>query len=711
MSPKAHAAARFASLTPVFSPRSVAILGASSDPTRIGGRPISYMKQRGYAGRIMPVNLNRTEIQGLPAYPTLAALPEVPDVAIVAIAGEAAVTAVAELAAMGCKGAIVFTAGFAEVDPSGCGPETDTQNRMVATARAAGMRLLGPNCLGLFNDRIGFYPMFSSSFEGGWPPKSKSGGGIGIASQSGAFGTHLFSVMRNRGIATPICVTTGNEADITIGDVIGWLAEDPDTDVIAAYAEGIHESESLLAALQAAKDARKPVVMMKVGSSRLGRVAAQSHTASIAGDDAITAAVLAEFGVVRARSTEQLVDIAYAATRKIYPAGNTLGVITLSGGAGVLVSDVAEEIGFPMPEMPEAAQDALRALVPFAAPRNPVDCTAQVFNDSTLIGRFGDSMVADGGYKSVLGFFTQAGGAPTLFPKIKAELGAVAARYPDRLYCLSVIATEDMWTQYEDAGFLVFEDPTRAVVALHAMGRFGDAFAAPALSAPPSVSMVVLPPANPNEADAKRLLEQAGIAIVPERACATASAAVAAAEAFGFPVVMKILSPDILHKSEIGGVLVGVADAAAVREGFATLLARAPAGARVDGALVARQASGVECIMGIVRDPVFGPMAMFGLGGVFVEILADVVFRRCPFGVAEAETMIRSVRAAPLLLGARGRAPVDIAALATMLARLSVFAHQAGPDLLSVDLNPVFATPSGAFAADAVIEVGAPHGH
>ena len=708
MTTKAHQSARFSSLTPLFSPRSVAIVGASTDPTRIGGRPISYMKQRNFAGRIMPVNPNRATVQGLPAYASLADLPEVPDVAIVAVAGDAAEAAVAELAAMGTRGAIVFTAGYAEVDPSGHGPETAAQDRMVATAKAAGMRMLGPNCLGLFNDRIGFYPIFSSSFEGGWPPK-KSVGQIGIASQSGAFGTHLFSVMRNRGLATPICVTTGNEADVTIGDVIGWLAEDPDTDVIAAYAEGIHESESLMAALQIAREARKPVVMMKVGTSHIGRVAAQSHTASIAGDDAVTSAVLAEFGVVRAHSAEHLIDIAYAATRKIYPVGNTLGVITLSGGAGVLVSDAAEALDFPMPEMPAAAQDALRALVPFSAPRNPVDCTAQVFNDPPLIGKFGESMVRDGGYKSVLAFFTQAGGATTLFPHIKAQMEAVAQKYPDRLYCMSVIAAPDMWAAYEDAGFLVFEDITRAVAAMHAMGRFGESFAAAKPSLPPEVVKIALPGRTPNEAEAKILLEKAGIAIVPERGCATVAEAVAAADAFGYPVVLKILSPDILHKSEIGGVRLGVANADDVRTEFAEIMACAPFGAHVDGVLVARQASGVECIMGIVRDPVFGPVAMFGLGGIFVEILKDVVFRRCPFGVAEAETMIRSIRAVPLLLGARGTKAVDMTALATMLSRLSVFAHQSGEALMSVDLNPVFATSEGAFAADAVVEIV--HGH
>jgi acyl-CoA synthetase (NDP forming) len=275
---------------------------------------------------------------------------------------------------------------------------------------------------------------------------------------------------------------------------------------------------------------------------------------------------------------------------------------------------------------------------------------------------------------------------------------------------MSVIASPERVAEYEADGFLVFEDPTRAVAAIHAMGRFGDAFAAAAPSPLPVVPRLPLPATTPSEAEAKRLLAEAGIAAAPERACADMEQAVAAAREFGFPVVLKILSPDILHKSEIGGVLLDIADEAGVRAGFATLMQRgaAVAGARLEGVLVARQLKGgVECILGIHRDPVFGPVAMFGLGGIFVEIMKDVVFRRCPFGEAEAEAMIRAIRAAPLLLGARGRPPCDIKALAAMLARLSVFADQAGPSLAGIDLNPVLALPAGegAFAADAVIEI------
>ncbi len=696
----------FAGLTSLLAPRSVAVVGASADPVRIGGRPIAYMLSQGFAGTILPVNPKRSEVQGLRTYAAVAELPMVPDAAIVAVPAAAAIAAVEELGQAGVKAAVVFSAGFAEMDAAGAAAQDD----MAARARRHGMRLLGPNCLGLFNARIGYFPIFSSSVENGWPRPGR----IGIASQSGAYGTHLFAAARDRRMGTPICVTTGNEADVTIADIIGWLAEDPDTDVIAAYAEGIRDAPRFIAALEAALRVRKPIVMMKVGRSAVGAAAAQSHTAAIAGDDAVTDAVLAEFGVVRARSTEELLDIAQTATRRIYPAGNTLGVITISGGAGVLISDAAEAIGLPMPPMPEATQTRLRGLLPFAAPRNPVDCTAQAFNDMSLIGSFTEAMVAEGGYSSVLAFFSQTGGAASIAPGLRAQLRATKERHPDRLYALSVLAPLARIEEYESDGFVVFEDPTRAVAALHAMGRYGEAFSRAAALPPPVVPRVALPDTTPDEATANRLLAEAGIAAAPERACADADAAVAAAAALGYPVVLKILSPDIVHKSDIGGVLLDVGDAAAVRAGFALLLERARAqapAARIEGVLVARQLrGGVECIMGIQRDPVFGPVAMFGLGGVFVEVLHDVVLRRCPFGEDEAQRMIGAIRGAPLLRGARGRPAADVAALARMLARLSVFAVQAGPRLVSVDLNPVLAMPQGegAFCADAVIELAAP---
>lgn len=695
-----HDPARIAKL---LNPQSVAVIGASDDPSRIGGRPISYMLGQGYQGRIFPVNPNRTTVQGLTAYPSVAALPETPDIAIVIVPASAALDSVTALAERGCAAAILFTAGFAETGPEGA----REQQKLVDAAHKHGMRLIGPNSLGLINPCNHFYGTFATGCELAFP----KAGGVAIISQSGAYGAHLMAVSTANDIGLSAVILTGNEADLTVGDMLQMVVEDPATKVIMLYSEGIKESAGLLAGLDAARRARKPVLMMKVGRSAVGSAAAQSHTASIAGDDRVTDAVLKEFGVVRVQTTEQMLDIARLATRGIYPAHNTLGVITVSGGAGVIISDAADAVGLPMPEMPMDAQERLLKLLPFAAPRNPVDVTAQFLNEMSLISTFTDALIAEGKYTSILGFFTYTGGVASVAPRLREQLKITRSKHPDCIFALSLMASREQIREYENDGFAVFEDPSRAVVAIEAMGQFGRAFAkAPALPAP-KLAPISLPTHNPSEAQAKQLLAQAGIASAPEEVCTTIEAAVTAAQKIGFPVVMKIVSPDILHKSEIGGVLLDIHHEADVREGFALLMQRgktAAPQARLEGVLVAKQLKGgVECILGIHQDPVFGPVAMFGLGGIFVEILQDVVLHRCPFGPDVAEEMIRSIKGAPLLLGARGRPVADIKALSEMISQLSAFAVAAGPRLQSIDLNPVLAMPQGqgAYAVDAVIEV------
>lgn len=693
---------RFASLTPLLQPRSVAVVGASADATRIGGRPVSYMLRGEFQGRVMPVNPKRSEIQGLPAYASIDDLPEAPDASVVAVPAAHVVDTVDALGRRGGRSAIIFSSGFSEVGAQG----EALQQQLLATARRHGMRLLGPNTAGAFNSTIGFFGSFMSGLERGFPLPGR----IGIASQSGAYGAHLLGLARARGLGTPICAATGNECDVTLGEAIGWMVENPDIDVVMAYAEAVRDVDSFIAALEAAHAARKPVILQKVGRSALGQKAAMSHTAALAGDDRVFDAMLADYAVIRVESSAELLDVAYTATRRIYPANNSLGMLTISGGAGIIVSDLAEQLDVPMPPMPEPAQADLKAAVPFCSPINPVDCTAQVLNDLTLAGTFGERMVSDGGYASVLAFFSQAGTVPSVAPKLCAELKKVKDAHPDRLFVMSLIGEPEQNRPYEDAGFVLMEDPTDAVKVIKAMGQLGDAFARP-LPRREAVSPVTLPEATPGEAEAKQLLAAHGIPAVPEKVLGSAEEAAAYAEQIGFPVVMKIASADIVHKSEIGGVLLNVADEDSVREGFQTLLGNAERHvpeAKLDGVLVARQiVGGVECFMGIQRDPQFGPVAVFGLGGIFVEVLKDVAFRRCPFDREEARDLILSIKGAPLLQGARGRAPVDLDALSEVLANLSRFAVGAGKRLDSIDINPVFAMPEGqgAFAADAVIQL------
>lgn len=697
----ADCADSFDSLTPLLEPRSVAVVGASSDPTRIGGRPVAYMKRQNYQGWLMPVNPNRDEIQGLPAFASIEDLPEAPDTAIVALPAAAVVDAVDALGRRGARSAIVFSSGFLEVGGEG----EVLQQHLIETARRWNMRILGPNTAGAFNSALGFYGSFISGLERGFPLPGR----VGIASQSGAYAAHLLGLARARGLGTPLGVATGNESDITLGETIGWMVRSPDIDVVMAYAETVRDVPSFLAALEAAHAARKPVVLQKVGRSALGRQAALSHTASLVGDDRVFDAVLADYAVIRAESSDELLKVAYAATRRIYPCNNSLGMLTISGGAGIIASDVAEALNLPLPPMPAAAQAKLKEKVSFSSPVNPVDCTAHVLNDLSLVGDFAESMASDGGYRSLMAFFSQAGTVPSVAPQLCAELSKVKAAHPERLFVMSLIGDPEQSQPYEDQGFVLMEDPVDAVRVIDAMGRLGEAFARP-LSRRPDLSPVTLPGEALSEAGAKRLLAEHGITPVREEVVGDADAAVAAAERIGFPVVMKIVSPDIAHKSEIGGVLVGVNNAEAARGGYATLLANAAQhvpGARIEGVLVADQiVDGVECFMGVQRDPQFGPVAVFGLGGIFVEVLKDVTFRRCPFDIDAAKAMILGIQGAPLLQGARGRAPVDIDALAAMLSALSEFACRAGDALGSIDLNPVFALPrgQGAFAADAVIQ-------
>ncbi len=695
----------FSALEALLAPRSVAIIGASADPTRIGGRPIAAMLAAGYSGRILPVNPGRTQVQGLDCFATIADLPEAPDAGIIAVAANQAPEVVAALGERGCRAVTLFSAGFAETGAEG----EQAQAAVLAIARRYGMRVLGPNTLGVYNVGIGYYGTFSSSLEMAFPLP----GTIGIASQSGAYGAHLAAMARTRGLGASVLVTTGNEADVTVADAIGWMAGSDSIDVICAYQEGFRDVNRMLAALAAARAAGKPVFMLKSGRSRLGASAAVSHTASLAGDDAVAEAVLAEHGVIRVHDTEQMLDFAYAARARIYPVGNSLGVITVSGGAGILASDEAESVGLAMPPMPMAAQARLKALLSYGAAANPLDCTAQALNDLSLFEAFTRAALSDGGYRSILCFLTYVAGSATLAPRLLETLRQIREDFPDRLLVLCIIANEAITSAYEEAGFLTFNDPSRAVRAIAAMGRVGEMLArTPA--ARPDLPVVCLPSASPDEHEAKLLLAAAGITAAAEQVVHCAEDAAAAAAEIGFPVVMKVVSPDLVHKSDVGGVRLNLADADAVRAAYAGIFDAVRTGAptaRISGMLVARQlCGGVECLMGISRDPAFGPVAVFGLGGIFVEILDDVAIRPCPFDVDTAKAMILSIKAARILTGARGNQCVDLDALAQMLSRLSAFAAAAGPRLRAIDLNPVLALPDGAYALDAVIEIDAEAG-
>jgi acyl-CoA synthetase (NDP forming) len=686
-------------LSALLAPASVAIFGASNDPTRISGRSLRYFREAGYRGGLYPINPTRDTVQGLAAYPDIAAVPGPVECAVIAVPANLATEAMEACVAKGVKAVVMFTAGFAEIGAQG----RAMQERIIAIAEGGGIRLCGPNCLGLFNMRLGHTPTFSSFLEEGPTPA----GPLGMVTQSGAFGTHLLALTARRGIAVGMWLSTGNEADVAVADGISFMADDPDTTAIACYVEAIKDGAAFAEAVGRARANGKPVILMKVGGSTIGAAAAASHTASLAGSDAVYDAALRQLGVERAKTPEDLVNIAYACTRGRLPSSRRLAVVTMSGGAGVLMADAAEEEKLELTPLADDSQREVLSWVPFAAPRNPVDVTAQALNDPTILDKGFDLLLGKENFPAMIGFFTTWASSPQMAEPLFKSVSAAAARYPDRYFALSAIASPEMQRRYEAAGVGLFEDPWRAVQSIAAAVRCAERLRTPPLPVPPVPRMAPLPASALTEHDAKRILAEAGIPILPE-VLATTEAEAAAAASLGERLVLKIVSPEITHKTEVGGVMLDV-HAGEVGEAYERLIARVQAhapGATIEGVLISPMLKGgVEMILGVQDDAVFGPVVMLGLGGIFVEVLRDVTFRIAPFGVEEARAMIAELRGAAMLHGARGQPPCDVEALAVALSRLSLFAAAQRGRFTSIDINPLLVRPrgEGAAALDALI--------
>lgn len=697
---------RAESLRKAFRPNSVAILGAADDTTRISGRALVYMKKAGYKGAIYPVNNRRDTVQGLKAYHALADVPEAPDVALIALPAAATLDAVRDCVAKKVGAAVIYASGFSENGTAGMA----MQREIAETARAGGLRLFGPNCLGMFNTATGFIGSFSSVFDDGMLPT----GPVAIATQSGAYGGHIAYMARERNLGINYWVSTGNEADTDVSECIGWLAEQDDVKVIMAYSEGIRDGAGLIRALRLAHQNRKPVVFMKVGESSIGAHAAQSHTAALAGADSVYDAVFEEYGVYRARTTEEHVDIAYACSRGAYPRGRKLGIITVSGGFGIALCDSAEHHGLDVAPMPEAAYEKLSKAVPFGNMHNPCDVTAGVLNDMSHITTTFRTMYEEGGYDSLIGFFTMLPASPTYGEKMKDAIREGTGGFPDRPTALCMAAGPDVVKSYDAAGFLVYSDTERAARAVAALAAFRESFERP-LTVPETDRSAVrdLGTVPLSEAAAQQLLAGVGIPFLPSAVVTSADEAAEKAAQYDGPVAMKIVSPDILHKTEIGGVMLGVDGTGAVRDAYLTLRARAAEKApkaAIEGVLVTPMApKGIETIIGVTRDPIFGPVVMFGLGGIFTELFRDVTFRVAPFDRDEALRMIAATKGHKLLAGFRGRPAADIDALADVLARISQFAAANADRLQTIDLNPVLVLDKGkgVVALDAVLVPGA----
>ena len=684
-------------LQTLLSPASVAVVGASEDPNRIGARALTVLRARGFTGPIYPVNARRSAVQGLPAFPSVAAIPGPVDCAIIAIPADGVLEVVGQCAQKGVGTIILFSAGFAETGAAG----RALQDEIVRVARAGGTRILGPNCTGAYNLASNAYLSFYDSEPRPFAP----GRNVGVVSQSGGYGAHIITLARSRNLSVGHFVTTGNEGDIAIGEVLGAFAADPAVNVIVGYIEGVRDPDSFLAALALARTNRKPVILMKSGASSAGASAASSHTGSLAGFDAAYDAVFREYGVHRAGNTEEVLDIAYAAARGRLPGGRRVAVMTNSGGMGVQMADHAAQTGLQLAPVPEAAQDTIRALVPNGSAVNPVDFTAQWLAEPHLIPGCLSALLDAAAFDAVFCFMGSSGSNPVVL----AGVTPVLARHPGALLVMCISVDEASAAGFEDQGCLVFEEPVRAMRALAALAGFAERFAAQPSPRLPRAARLTLPSGTRwNEHAAKQVLAGLGLTVLREVSAATPDAAGDAAAAIGGPVSLKILSADIAHKTEVGGVALGLVGAVAVRDAASAMLGtvrghRPDAG--IDGFLVGPMlGGGVECIIGIHPDPVFGPLVMIGMGGVGVELLKDVAWRRAPVGVAEAAGMVRELTLAPLLLGHRGRPALDMGALCRAVAALSELAADNADRLVALEVNPILVLAEGAVVLDAVIE-------
>ncbi|CAG2151313.1 Trans-feruloyl-CoA synthase FCS1 [Cupriavidus yeoncheonensis] len=696
-----------APLQSLLSPRSIAVIGASDNIHKIGGRPIHYMKTHGYAGTLYPVNPQRDTIQGLRAYPTLDALPQVPELAIIIVAGEAAVQAVRDCARLGVAAAIVIASGFGEAGAEG----RRQQDEMVRAARAGGLRLVGPNSQGLANFGSGAIASFSTMFIE-VPPHD---GPVAVVSQSGGVAAMVYGLLRGQGIGVRHMHATGNQADVTVSELALAVAHDPGVRLVLLYLESLTDPEVLAEAARVARARNVPVVAVKAGRSQDGQRAAASHTGAIANEDRAVDAFLARHGIWRVDDAHALARCAPMYLRGWDAAGRRLVVVSNSGASCVMAADAAQTFGLTLAPLSETTRAALAERLPgFATTTNPVDVTAALLSNSALFGEVLPVVARDPAADLFL-LDIPVSGMGYDVPRFARD----AAAFADTSGKPIAVAA---WQQpvaeaFREAGVPTYANGTEALSAFSQLVSHQQRLRQIAAEGEPPVPARPAPPVAAagvtlSEAASLARLVAAGMPVVEHYVCHDVDAAVAAWQRIGAPVAVKASSPQVPHKSEHGLVALHCNDPEAVASAFAaqTRTLRAM-GATCEGVVVARMSRGQrECMIGAHWDPVFGAVLVIGDGGKYVEVLRDTAVLLAPCGEAEVERALAGLRIAPLLRGVRNEPAVDIAALCRLAVQVGELVHEASGSIHSIDLNPVMASPDGVVVVDALLEVAAtPH--
>ncbi|KZD24812.1 acetate--CoA ligase family protein [Tardiphaga robiniae] len=684
-----------------LDPKSVAIIGASENPNKVGGRPVHYLQKFGFKGKIYPINPSRTEIQGEKCYKSLADLPEAPEMVIVAVAGDNAIGAVEDCAKAGVKIALVMASGFGEVDAiAGKAKE----RRMVEIAHKHGMRIVGPNTQGLANFGTGAIASFSTMFM----EFERVEGHVAMLSQSGALSTVPVGFLNPRGIGVRHSHATGNDSDITVGELAIAVAEDPEVKLMLLYLESIPEKKYLEELSEVALHRNLPIIALKSGRTDAGKAAAQSHTGALANEDRVVDAFLEHHGIWRAPDMRGLVEATELYLKGWKPHGRRLVAISNSGAVCVMTADAASTVGMPMAKLAPETDKKLKGILPsFATTTNPIDLTAALLSNSRLFGDILPVIAEDPAADAFIIGVPVAGPGYDV-PAFARDSAAFAQQTGKPLV---VAATQpSVAREFQAQGVSVFPTEVEAVTALNQYVSHHELMArVKARKRGPSSSLISADKTEMlNEADSLALLASHGLPVVPYRLAHSRAEAEAAFDAIGGKVVVKGCSADIAHKSELGLVKLGVASREAVGEVYAEMeeIIRKQ-GSRFDGVIIAAMTGGRrEIVIGAHRDPVFGPVVMVGDGGKYVEVFKDTTLLLPPFTRDDAKRALAKLRIAPLFEGVRGEPPMDVDVLVDAMVRIGELMADTSAKVMSIDLNPVMLNTNGCVVVDAVVFKG-----
>lgn len=681
----------------LISPRGIAVIGASRDSSRIGGQPIKALQAAGYTGGIYPVNPRYEEVAGLRCYPDAAHIDEPCDLAIIAVSSAHVLKSIRDCSSAGIEFAVILSGGFRESGDSGA----TLEHELIAAARAGGVRLIGPNCQGLVNFPNRVFAAFGSITGELDLPQ----GPVSMAFQSGGFGFAIATQAAAEGVGFRTCISTGNEADLTTPDLLDVFIDDPGTTICAAYIEGLSNGRRLIDVGRKALEASKPLLVWKGGNTESGARAAASHTANMTGSYEVFQSAFRQAGIIEVFDVQEMVDLFKVFSTRRQARGERIGALSISGGSGIVFADRAIRDGLSLPEFGAETARKLAEIVPtFGSAANPIDITAGVFNDMGLFERALEAMIEDDGIDQLAILLASLPGAAAL--SAARVIVAVAERTEKPVlvgWSVRRDRAEEAYELLEGAGIPIIPTPVRLAHAAAVSARWATQrstiLARPQWADTEDAFPVLPATTRPlDEFSSKQVLADAGIGRSVDVLMPCDGDPAVAAECLTYPLVAKIVSKDIAHKTEVGGVKLGIATPQdldrAVQDILRSVARHAP-GVRLEGILLAEMVTdATEALMGVVQDPCFGPVVAVGLGGIYAEIFGDVSFRVAPFDEDVAREMIFELKSLPIFQGARGREPADIDAFSKTLAQLSQFAWYHRHRLRELDINPALVRPA-----------------